>query len=182
MNDSFYYFFSATPQVLGGVLALFGVFVVFKIQMLKDQMIGIEKAITKDPERIILRTQRDDNQKLKQYILNATLSNDIERCKIHLNEIDYQYAFYYRDSFNSIYSSYKNLISNTINWSIITAAVIILCLMTIPFGEFFINHHCLLNLLFGIVIVGIIVCFSGLIYILKTALNSNPIRKDKATK
>lgn len=41
MVNSFYYFFSATPQVLGGVLALFGVFVVFKIQELKAQLIGL---------------------------------------------------------------------------------------------------------------------------------------------
>ena len=40
MSDSFYYFFSATPQVLGGILALFGVFVIFKIQTIKAELIA----------------------------------------------------------------------------------------------------------------------------------------------
>jgi len=35
MSNSFYYFFSTTPQVLAAILALFGVFVIFKIQTLE---------------------------------------------------------------------------------------------------------------------------------------------------
>ncbi len=41
MNNSFYYFYSATPQVLSGVLALFGVFVIFKIQTIKSEILSI---------------------------------------------------------------------------------------------------------------------------------------------
>jgi len=39
MENSFYYFFSATPQVLATILALFGFFLIFKIQALKDELI-----------------------------------------------------------------------------------------------------------------------------------------------
>ena len=45
MENSFYYFFSAVPQVLGGVLALFGVFVLYKIQTLKDEQVSIASDI-----------------------------------------------------------------------------------------------------------------------------------------
>ena len=41
MKDSFYYFFSATPQVLGAILALFGVFVIFKIDNLYKRLKSI---------------------------------------------------------------------------------------------------------------------------------------------
>ncbi len=45
MSNSFYYFFSAVPQVMGGILALFGVFIVFKIQAIESNIIGIGQSL-----------------------------------------------------------------------------------------------------------------------------------------
>lgn len=39
MTNSFYYFFSAAAQVLAAILALFGVFVIFKIQSLTSELL-----------------------------------------------------------------------------------------------------------------------------------------------
>lgn len=39
MENSFFYFFSATPQALAAILALFGFFLVFKLQSLKEEML-----------------------------------------------------------------------------------------------------------------------------------------------
>jgi hypothetical protein len=63
MENSFYYFFSAVPQVLGGVLALFGVFVVFKVQSLKSQLLGIAKTFVQKRDTF-------NNQSDKDCILN----------------------------------------------------------------------------------------------------------------
>jgi hypothetical protein len=38
MENAYYYFFSATPQVLAGIIALFGVFVLFKLQALSNEL------------------------------------------------------------------------------------------------------------------------------------------------
>jgi hypothetical protein len=43
-SNSFYYFFSATAQVSGGILALYAVFVVFKIKTRKDELLGLGQA------------------------------------------------------------------------------------------------------------------------------------------
>ena len=65
MSNSFYYFFSATPQVLAGILALFGVFIIFKIQTLKSELIGIGQYILEKGNRLIRIPSIDVKLKIK---------------------------------------------------------------------------------------------------------------------
>ena len=55
-NNSFYYFFSTVPQVLGAVLALFGVFVIFKIQTIQQDLLGLAKSIMDEANNLYLRS------------------------------------------------------------------------------------------------------------------------------
>ena len=69
MESSFYYFFSSTPQVLGGVLALFGVFVIFKIQALKDELL----------------VQASD---IRDFAHSFSDKNDTHETRIHRNNVN----------------------------------------------------------------------------------------------
>ncbi|MEI6048534.1 MAG: hypothetical protein WCS03_06515 [Bacteroidota bacterium] len=61
MENSFYYFFSSTPQVLGGIWALFGVFVLFKIQSLTTDLISISKELLYWLQHYSIRSESNES-------------------------------------------------------------------------------------------------------------------------
>ena len=177
MSNSFYYFFSATSQVLGTVLALFGVFVIFRIQSIKDNMIGIGQSLLERLER--LSAKQSQSFKLpqgytfanyKRTLKNAITRKDIDNLKdkIELNT-NQQYKYYNRNIIK-LENLLNDLIKNTIRWSISTAVFIIICLLILPFGNFFLCHKCFLYSIFLIAISGITFIFFNLISILKNSL------------
>lgn len=182
MSNSFYYFFSAAPQVLGGILALFGVFVIFKIQGLKNQLIGISRPLLNIIDQIHAQEVSLENRMTN--VVTSTsinlkasiLREDTYEIKAILDGVSITYSLFkdefesLRLRFNTIYNSFQILVRGTIKWSIFTATLIIFCLSTIPFGEFILNHLKVLYVIFGLVILGIGLSFYGLISILKKAL------------
>jgi hypothetical protein len=78
--------------------------------------------------------------------------------------------YYQRNKYYAVYNFLQKLILQTISWSIFTAIIIFLCLATIPFGDFIINHPILLICIFCAFILFILICLSGLIYILVKSL------------
>jgi hypothetical protein len=180
MENSFYYFFSATPQVLAGVLALFGVFIIFKIQNKTTELLSIAS-------------------ELKQYIFTYSDANDTNESRtaraIFYSEIDWNIQnkkiialerMLREDAEALVKHSERYLVLNatwdiaylgliinkklTIYSSIITAVVIIVCLAIIPFGKLLISHTILLFFIFSIIILCTAVIFYILITILKWAI------------
>jgi hypothetical protein len=172
MSNSFYYFFSATPQVLGGILALFGVFVIFKIQSLRNELITIGKTMISNVENYSDQSDGILSIQIKAHTTFAVNRNDLKGLKsafdIFSNKNNYFYKEFYR-----VYSSYKSIIRRTIYLSVFTAFIIFLCLSVLPFGTFILCHAYLVYYLFFIVIDSIFICLFGLIYILIKSINES---------
>jgi hypothetical protein len=174
MSNSFFYFFSATPQVLGAVLTLFGVFVIFRIQIIKSQLIGLGQSIIDEVppgQRIAISL----NEKMKTSTIIDSLQKAIKRYNVkelkkNVNLIEHPLYDVYRRNYNDLFDFLESLISSTIKWSILTACIIVLCLSMLTTGTFIINHNWLLYISFGLVILCIIGCFYGLITILIKSL------------
>ncbi len=175
MENSFYYFFSAVPQVLGGVLALFGVFVVFKIQTLKAQLLGIGNAVIlkiQDKINVLEIINNEDKRATLSNIQTYIEKSDIEGLYEIMKLLTNAQVTIFRDNYQATYSFLKDLINNTVKASIYTALVVVLTLALIPFGTFFLNHIILLYVLFAVVILAIGGCFYLFVSILKIALNT----------
>jgi hypothetical protein len=181
MENSFYYFFSATPQVLGGIMALFGVFVIFKIELIKTELIGVGHAIYDDNYKfaesklpIDLLVDNEDNKVILDRIRKVITRKDIQSLTSIFELID-KYGNCYYETYSSAYflylNAYKTLLKQTVRWSIFTTILIIICLSMIPIGHLICNHIFILYLLFILVLIGIIINFYGLITILKKSLN-----------
>jgi hypothetical protein len=178
MTNSFYYFFSSTPQVLGGVLALFGVFVIFKIQSSRSLLLGIAQTIIDDssnfyrmdPVNFRLISDRLTITTVIQELQKAIQKGDMKEIINTVKFIDNVNFTSLKERYITTYHSLKSLIRSTIIWSIFTATVIVICLSIIPFEGYILNHTCILYTLFYLVILFVIGCFIGLISILISAL------------
>jgi|WetSurMetagenome_2_1015567.scaffolds.fasta_scaffold399711_1 hypothetical protein len=182
MENSFYYFFSAVPQVLGGILALFGVFIIFKLQTLNGEILikggeFVQYYIghTKTPDPTSSAILEINAYKLR----DAIKSGNLKLFKILLDNIrdDLIKESEKYIELNNLYKLGPNLQDATIIYSILTAAIIVICLSIIPFSQFFQNHTGLLKLAFGLTIFLIIICFVYLINILNTSLKNKPTFK-----
>lgn len=189
MTDSFYYFFSAVPQVLAGILALFGVFVVFKIQTIKSDLLGITQDIIKKIEYL-----ETSPAHLDKSIFDGTIGvktemvtdlnrhfkrNNLKGLKSIIDDmLLIEYAFddptgLFVKNFVDVYNFLQTLIRGTINLSIFTAIIVTLSLAILPFGEIILQHSAILYFLFSLIIASIILCFYGLIYILTASLKEH---------
>lgn len=177
MENSFYYFFSATPQVLGGTLALFGVFVIFKIQALKDELL-IE---AKFSERILsYYSEKGETDKASEIrgkiiskILEALPIKDIKSINDALN-MDVNNLLAKLDTFNNtkleftiLFTRHQNLINETLKSSKFTAIIVVFCLVLLPFGKWIICYPVILMLIFIAVIICVAIIFYKLYEILK---------------
>lgn len=170
MTNSFYYFFSAAPQVLGGILALFGVFVVFKIQSTKNVLFGIGQNIFDNSRERILSHSTSLSFDITAGIADNIQKGDIKELYYAVKKINLEGFTILKERYISVYTNLQNLIKQTILWSIITTITIVLCLIALPFGIYLINHLYILYALFSVTIISLMICCSGLIYILKKAL------------
>jgi hypothetical protein len=196
MSNSFYYFFSATPQVLAAILALFGVFVVFKLQSLQSRLVGIGQTILGLVESTPLYYETLRNTSTSNKIRKAIQTNDIKLLREYVNSIDAEVlrvksaneaddkkelktAIDLRllERFNPISRNYKDvydarqyLIRDTVRWSIFTAISVVFCLSIIPFGDLILKNIFILYTLYNTLIVCLIISFLGLISILRRAL------------
>jgi len=175
MKESFYYFFSATPQVLGAILALFGVFVIFKLQALKSYLIGISKSILNHIETKPAVAYEDKMEKafIPIRLREAIQIEDIKKLKSIIDKIQDKGITSVLDDFRAKFDFRNSLIKDTIKWSIFTAAIIIACLTIVSQGDYFVDHSCLLSITFWVVIGLITACFTGFIYILIKSLKES---------
>jgi hypothetical protein len=176
MENSFYYFFSSAPQVLSGILALFGVFVIFKIQSLKENLLGSGQEILDEFERRpdIQNTVQKSNEYLVFRLKKAIHKHDIYLLKTHIKDI---IAIVNTPSFKQLEEIYNQkliflnlLVKNTIISSIITAILIVICLTILPFGKILLNNACILFLVFATILLCISYCIFTLVRILIKSL------------
>jgi hypothetical protein len=181
MKDSFYYFFSAVPQVLATILALFGVFVLFKLQSLTIELLSVGEEFLDKTEfikdendckdRIVLRN------KIHSALFRSVDSKNImtfkENLDLSTNNKIYQgdKLVHIENKFNNIYSVYKSLKNETIKSSFFTAIIIIICLAIIPFEKWLICYSIIVYVTFTIIIICISIIFYKLISILKKSFN-----------
>lgn len=181
MTNSFYYFFSATPQVLAGIISLFGVLVIFKLDSIKFKLLGIGESIL-EFEKIYLESQLAEKLNLK--ILDIGVINKIKRSinlkdivglKAIIDLVNIESINEHRTKYEKLFVYRNKLINSTVFVSIITAIIIVFCLMAIPFGEFLLKHQCILYFIFIIVIACLVYIFYQLISILKEALKESAL-------
>ena len=180
MENSFYYFFSATPQVLGGILALFGVFVIFKIQIYAEVLSKKASSLYTEARSVYFPGDSIELQKLgvtiKKNIKEGIENKDLSLIKKALdldkkNTTNQSKSFLsFTEEFNTLYSAKEELYKDTIRFSLTTAIIIIFCLALIPFGKWIICYHNTLMLIFFLVIGLIGYSLYNLISILKKVL------------
>lgn len=176
MSNSFYYFFSATPQVLAAILALFGVFVIFKLQALSVELIAqasrilefIQSNSNVNDTEDMLKNRRSAKSLIMEYINTKNLKlikYSIEMNTDPLITKDLMYNFI-KDEFDNLFTDHQSLRKETIQSTIFTATIIVICLGIIPFGNWLICNPIILCIIFGVVIVCTGISFYLLISIL----------------
>ena len=197
LSNSFFYFFSAVPQVLAAILGLFAVFVLYRIQTLKDDLINLASEFVEllnsleKAKNIMIEKRRTDVIKILNnaiqvkniliihyYIEKMTLNTMNNDDKVHIDLCKRMI-----NGYNTINSLRESFPKKMIILSSFTALVILMCLSVIPFACYIFAHPVLLNWLFIIIVIAVIVCFVLLINILRKAFplsymvmeNSNPI-------
>lgn len=185
VSNSFFYFYSATPQVLGGILALFGFFLIFKIQALKEELIVKAKDIL-EYLRSMEKLDRGENEELSDNIhkIFLSLAQSIQYKNIdtlfkiicldgrQLGLFNGTYLTYL-NQFNSMFKLQRNIIKTTMAFSGITILTIIACLAILAFSDFFLSgypDH--INDLFGFMLLLILMCFTGLVAVLYMSLSN----------
>lgn len=176
MENSFYYFFSAVPQVLGGLIALFGVFVIFKIQntfiILKEIALSLHDSgnhIISHPPFTRISIRLSDVAPLGE-IKKAIERNDISGIKSILGDFTHKELDSYKEKFFKEFDNLQLIIKFTIIWSIFTAILIITSLIILSQGSYLTYHPILVKLIFWIVNALLIICFTGLLYLLKKSI------------
>jgi hypothetical protein len=181
MPNSFYYFYSASAQVLAAVMALFGVFVIFKIQSLKEELIFFGKKALPDVKLhsngIKGRFNDSEEENVCHRITLEVLSDSIEQKNVrrlsttfstYEKEFEYGGHNYHNAmrAFHIIYDTLELIKCRTVISSVLTSVVIVICLIIIPFDNYLLCHPVLTSSLYFVISFLVIVIFSVLINIL----------------
>src|ERR1035437_3933378 len=147
LSNSFFYFFSATPQVLAAILGLFAVFVLYRMQGLKDELINLASEFV-ELLNSLEKTENDEIEKKRTDVIKI-LSNAIQVRniliihyyieKMTLNTVNKDDKVHIAlckrmiNGYNTINTFRENFPKKMIILSSFTALVILLCLSVIPF-------------------------------------------------
>lgn len=186
MENSFYYFFSAVPQVLAAAMGLFGLFVLFKIQVLKDEILEVSTDL-KNTLDILKPIDKENEKKRQNARILLSKAIQIKNIKILRQFFNNEFAYFQLQfddqvlllvyglvqKLNKLYSLHQNLINFTIIISCFSGFIIVGCLSIIPYKCFFLSDRTLLFWIFNIVIGSLALIFLGLIYFLKISLSSS---------
>ncbi len=183
VGNSFFYFFSAVPQVLAAVMALFGVFVIFKLQNLKEELVYYANNVS-----LLIKSISDSRDTSDIYVARsknlAVLEQGIKYKDLYLikdiivNRIDRivqeraEYVFF-KKRFIFLYVLQKLLKKLTLLLSAFSGLIILLCLATIPFSDFIGHHPEFQRWWFISIIISLLICLLGFIIILSFALDEN---------
>ncbi len=178
--NSYFYFYSTIAQVLAGIIALFGVFILFRIKQINELLCGQGKAL--------LIEYYDENKKLKdgRDVIYQKLENvcypsptyifeRIRKALARKDVKDINYHFLHlakaekTDSFIRDYTNYKKLLKEKSILFFFTIGAIILSILIIIFSTIYIrsanlisNNYLLMNILFSfnLILIGYIIIYS----------------------
>ena len=178
--NSYFYFYSTIAQVLAGIIALFGVFILFRIKQINELLCGQGKAL--------LIEYYDENKKLKDgrdviyqklenvcYPSPAYIFERIRKALARKDVKDINYHFLHlakaekTDSFIRDYTNYKKLLKEKSILFFFTIGAIILSILIIIFSTIYIrsanlisNNYLLMNILFSfnLILIGYIIIYS----------------------
>lgn len=179
METAYYYFFSAVPQVLAGIMALFGVFVLFKLQALSNELSPIVDTIYHSI-RFPVQNEPSDVKEIR--IKLAKLCSEASNNKSYKPIADYFKTFdngifstypnysIFSDRFKAISHVYRDLIERTIFATVFTGCIIVICLILLPFAKFISCNYYIVFTLFAIIIISISIVFYFLFMILIKSL------------
>ena len=171
LRDSFNYFFSSTPQVLGGILALFGVFVIFAVQTLRSELLNIAKIIydnarNSSDSHLGSKIPGWDNNthNISKKIDESIDSGNLYKIKVSIEYIeDFSFSVIIKSFVNS-FNFLDTLIKRTFFFSIFTASTIVTCMIILALGKMLICYPILVFVLFSLVIICSGFCMYGLIF------------------
>lgn len=168
MQDSYYYFFSATAQVLASILALFGVFILFRIQSITSDLLDVCHKL----EHQVTHWSTSNNNQLESAIRIVvflmverfqTETFNIRNVKKIL-ELDSKNVLrtnrIYRiqkDKFDELHTLYKKLTTRTIDTSVLASILIVICLGILPFGKFLDSQNIMIYIMLLITILSAVV-------------------------
>ena len=168
MSNSFYYFFSATPQVLAAIMVMFGVLIMYKITSFRDRLIGNAQTITED-------LKRNPNQVVSKNQKTPSIIASLERSIVMKEIVLLSYYISEMDNITDaglmtlvqIYVAKRRALLRLIKWTylmtFLSSATIIICLCIIPLGE---EILCNITLLFiTYIVMGILVLLSFGFYV-----------------
>jgi len=188
-SNSFFYYFSSTPQVLSGILALFAVLITFKIQSLKDALLVMTSSIVNLLEINLNYSHNEEVKKQREGLLidlkRAIDNKNIGLIKYYVNNKidkindDNVLVNDFVILFNKEWKFHQRLLVWTLNLSAFTALVIISCLTIITFASSILPKPNLLNSLFALIVLCSGICIIGLMIILGAALNYHRPSKRK---
>jgi hypothetical protein len=180
MENSFYYFFSAVPQVLGAIMALFGVFVLFKLQQLSTGLLILGENLHNAANNTSQSHKTDEVTRLLKLVRGV--AKEVKYKNINgINQIlisntatiaeDSPLFVDIRKEFFSTYKLYSDMINKTKRSTIVSACTIVFCFSLLPFGKWITCNQILLFIMFFVVLVSVGIIFYQLIKILKIALD-----------
>jgi hypothetical protein len=110
---------------------------------------------------------------IKRYIEAKNVAQIYEAIKKYNDELHTTNKIYAvrKARFDDVYAIKKNLVSDTIAASKITAFIILFCLGILPFGKLVICHTVFMGIIFGAVLVCVGIIFYKLLSILKKSFN-----------
>lgn len=176
MENAYYYFFSAVPQVLAGIMALFGVFVLFKLQALSNELSPIVSILYESLRIPYAKEHPEIRAELASLCFDAFNNKSFKPVadyfKFFDNDIFTGYPNYSVNlkRFLQTYDVYENILNRTLFATTFTGIVIIICLVLLPFAKFLSCNYGLVFSLFLIIIICVIIIFCLLINILKKSL------------
>jgi hypothetical protein len=176
MENAYYYFFSAVPQILAGIMALFGVFVLFKLQALSNELSPIVSILYESLSIPYAKEHKEIRGELASLCFDAFNNKSFKPVadyfKSFENDIFNGYPNYsvYLKRFLQAYGVYEKILNRTVFATIFTGITIIICLVLLPFAKYVSCNYILVFSLCSIIIICVIMIFCLLIAILKKSL------------
>lgn len=176
MSNSFYYFFSATPQVLAAIMVMFGVIIMYRIPAIKTNLIGhaqiILDELKKNPNKSV--SKEHTTPSIIKSLDNAIIMKEFPLLSYYIACIE-KITDERLATMIQLYDARRRVLQRFIRMiiimTLISSVTIMYCLFVIPFGE---KILCTPNLLYSLfIVVGILLisCFTFYAYILTMCLD-----------
>lgn len=175
MEHSIYYTFSTIPQVLAGAIALLGVFLIFKLQIVNRELIGFGEHMIIEIERIGRVDDIEGNKKrwysrLEKAIARRDLSDVKKQIDTIADYLGTPSMREYKTDFETKDANKRLLIEKTKSAIILSAIVICFSVAILPITKFVASCLPLYTIIYVLIILALICCMYLMIRVIYKAL------------